>query len=268
MAIGSAAGHLGFFAASVFLVLMASTSSARADQVVLGAEDDAAPWSYADGSGYVNDLVKATFQEVGWNLQLKVMPYARCKALAIAGKLAGCFSMSKTPELESALLYPGAPVISAQNLLIARADSTHSGCTPNTWPGQTRIGLVRGYEYRNAVDALDQSDMVTIDHAESEVSNLRKLQAGRIDVTVVTVDDVKRLEYLQRLAGTSVSFRTVCDFGAMPGYAAFSRLHVQGAAARAAFDEGYDRLVKRGAIAALQRAWRGRALDESLVKPH
>jgi len=26
--------------------------------IVLGAEDEAAPWSYADGQGYVNDLVR------------------------------------------------------------------------------------------------------------------------------------------------------------------------------------------------------------------
>lgn len=265
---GWAASHLGFVAASVFAVLIISTPSARADTLILGAEDDAAPWSYADGSGYVNDLVKAAFREVGWDLQFKVMPYTRCKALAIAGKLAGCFSASKTTELESALLYPNAPVISAQNLLIARADSTRSGCAPSVWGGPTRIGLVRGYEYIDAVAALAQTGTVTIDYAESEISNLRKLQAGRIDVTVVTLDEVKRLNYLENLANTSVDFKTLCDFGAMPAYVTFSRLHVQGAAARAAFDEGYRQLVKRGAITDLQLAWRGRALDTTVVKPH
>lgn len=263
-----AASHIGFFAASVCIALMASAPPARADQVILGAEDDAAPWSYADGSGYVNDLVKAVFREVGWDLQFKVMPYSRCKALAIAGKLPGCFSSSKTAELESALLYSKAPVVSARNLLIARADSKRSGCAPTVWAAPTRIGLVRDYEYSAAVTALDQRGMVTIDYAESEISNLRKLQAGRIDVAMVMVDEVKRLDYLERLAQTSVNFKTVCDFGAMPAYVTFSRLHAQGAAARAAFDEGYGRLVKRGAIRDLQSAWRGRALDAAVVKPH
>ena len=264
----SGLGYLGVLTLAVSMTLTESAAQARVEQVTLGAEDDAGPWSYADGTGYVNDVVKAAFAEVGWKVQLKVIPYPRCKALAIDGTLAGCFSASKTPELEQALLYPNAPVLNAQNLLIARADSTWSSCVPTDWGDQSRIGLVRGYEYPDAVSALQRQGKVNIDYADSEVSNLRKLKAGRIDATVVTVDEVKRLEELARLADTTASFRTVCDFGAMPAYVTFSRRHVQGSAARRAFDEGYARLVKRRAISALQLAWRERALDAKVVKPH
>lgn len=265
---GPATRHLGRLATLACIVMCSTASQARADQITLGAEDDAAPWSYADGTGYVNDVVKAAFQEVGWEVQLKVIPYSRCKALAVAGKLAGCFSASRTPELESALLYPNEPVFNAQNLLIARADSTWSSCKPTAWGDQTLIGLVRGYEYADAVSALQQEGKVKFDYADSEVSNLRKLKAGRIDATVVTVDEVKRLDGLARLANTAASFKTVCDFGVAAAYVTFSRLHVQGAAARAAFDEGYARLVKRRAIAALQLTWRERSLNATVVKPH
>lgn len=54
---------------------------------MIGAEDDAAPWSYADGTGYVNDVVRAAFQRSGRQVQYKVMPYARCKAMVLSGKL-------------------------------------------------------------------------------------------------------------------------------------------------------------------------------------
>ncbi|OYT99973.1 MAG: hypothetical protein CFE40_01215 [Burkholderiales bacterium PBB1] len=265
---GSAARSLRFLAATVCIAMASSASHSRGDQVVLGAEDDAAPWSYADGSGYVNDLVKAAFQEVGWDAQWKVMPYTRCKALAIAGKLAGCFSASKLPELESAVLYSSEPVFAAQNVLIVPSNSTRLGCEVAAWGDQTLIGLVRGYEYTEKVNALPHDAKVRIDYADSEVSNLRKLQAGRIDAAVVTVDEVKRLEYLARLANTTIDFKTVCDLGTMPAYVMFSRLHVQGAAARAAFDEGHARLIKRRAVAVLQLTWRGRALDTLAAKPH
>ena len=68
----------------VVAALFTGVGAARAEAVTIGAEDDAGPWSYADGTGYVT----------------------RCKALATSGKLAGCFSASRTPELEGVLQSP------------------------------------------------------------------------------------------------------------------------------------------------------------------
>lgn len=248
--------------------LLVLVAAARAQSVVLGAEDDAAPWSYADGTGYVNDVVRAAFREAGWSLQLKVMPYARCKSQAMAGQLAGCFSASRTPELEAALLYPKQPVFQARNLLLVRADSPWSGCDPATWGPRPVIGLVRGYEYIGAVQAMVAAGRVQADETDSEISNLRKLEARRIDAGVVTVDEVKRIDYLVNLAKVGSAFRTACDFGAVPAYVAFSRAHPDGAAALAAFDEGHRRLAQRGAIATLQAQWRSRALNAAAAKKH
>jgi ABC-type amino acid transport substrate-binding protein len=236
--------------------------------VVIAAEDDAAPWSYADGNGYVNDLVLASFREVGWSVQLKVMPYARCKALATHGDVAGCFSASRTPDLEADLLYPKGAVFDAHHLLVARAGAGWSGCRSADWGLKPVVGIVRGYEYVDTVDALFSSGQAKADVSDSEISSLRKLHAGRIDGAVVTVDEVKRLDWLARLAGVDGDVRIICDFGALPGYVAFSRRHPQGPAALAAFDEGYARLKRRGAIAALQAAWRARAPDAAAAKVH
>ncbi|HSV71049.1 MAG TPA: transporter substrate-binding domain-containing protein [Methylibium sp.] len=265
----AAAIRAGCLAGAVCMGAIATAAETAAPQTVaIGAEDDAAPWSYADGSGYVNDLVSAAFREVGWTVQLKVIPYTRCKALVQAGTLAGCFSASKTPELQAALLYPKHPVFLAQNLLIARAESAWSGCDAAGWGARPLIGLVRGYEYVAAVDALAKDGRVKVDYAVSEVSNLRKIRAERIAAAVVTVDEVKRIDYVARLAHVPGDFKVVCDFGSLPAYVAFSRRHPQGAGALAAFEEGYERLGRRGAIAALQATWRARALDAAAVKQH
>jgi ABC-type amino acid transport substrate-binding protein len=236
--------------------------------VVLAAEDDAAPWSYADGSGYVNDLVTAAFGEAGWSVRLKVMPYTRCKALATKGEIAGCFSTSRTPELEADLLYPHEPVFVARDVLVTRPGAPFSGCRPADWPRRPTVGIVRAYEYLDSVNTLFGSGAAQADVTDSEISNLRKLRAGRIDATVLTVDEVKRVDWLARLAGVPAEFHVVCDFGDDPAYVAFSRRHPQGAAALAAFDEGYARLKRHGGVAALQAAWRARALDAAAAKPH
>jgi hypothetical protein len=244
------------------------TGRATQRHVALGAEDDAAPWSYADGSGYANDLVRAAFAEAGWTLEIQVLPYARCKALAQAGRLAGCLSASRTAELEATLLFPRQPVFSARNLLLARADSPLAGCDPSRWGARPMIGLVRGYEYVHGVDALLADGRATAEASDSEVSNLRKLHAGRIAAAVVTVDEVKRMPYLLRLAQVAGEFKTVCDCGTAPAYVAFSRRHPRGAQALAAFDAGYAQLARRGAVRALQTSWQTRALDRLAAKKH
>ncbi|WP_161784269.1 ABC transporter substrate-binding protein [Aquabacterium sp. NJ1] len=237
-------------------------------RAVIGAEDDAAPWSYADGSGYVNDVVRAAFERSGWLVEFKVMPYARCKALASSGKLLACFSTSKTPALQAQLLYPVHPVFSASNLLVGRADSGLSGCDPARWPRPLRIGRVAGYEYRPAVDALFSQPQIHADDAQSEVNNLRKLQARRIDAALVTVDAVKRLDFIAAQAGVSGTFTTICDFGSEHAYIAFSRRHPVSQRARQAFEAGFEQLRKEGHIAKLQALWRAKLLDRVKAKAH
>ncbi len=272
-----------WLAGTALLVLAVATSAATArqdgpperdmtgaatHQVVLAAEDDAAPWSYADGSGFVNDLVLAAFREAGWSVQLSVMPYARCKALALHGDIAGCFTTSHAPGLDAGLMFPAEPVIDPRHVIVARNGTHWQGCDPARWGARPLVGTVRGYEYVPEADALFSRDAARADVSDSEITNLRKLRAGRIDLALVVLDDVKRLDYLARLAAVPPDFRTVCDLGPLPGYVAFSRRHPQGAAALAAFDAGMARLKRRGGLAPLVAAWRTRALDAAAAKVH
>src|SRR5882672_3584311 len=65
---------------------------AQTKSLIIAVEDDAAPWSLADGTGYANDVVVAAFRAVGVDVQLRVMPYARCKRMAISGDVVACLS--------------------------------------------------------------------------------------------------------------------------------------------------------------------------------
>ncbi len=244
---------------------VSAVSVARAQTIVVGAEDDAAPWSYPDGTGYVNDVVAAAFKAVGWTVQQRVLPYARCKASATKGLVTACFLMGRTPELEAAFLFPKEPVVNAQNLLLARQDSPMQGCDPSQWGRMPSIGIVRGYEYVGAVDDLTRNTSLKIDVSNSERSNLRKLQAGHLQAAVLTIDDVKQLDYVAKMAGVEPNFKTVCDFGSLPSHVGFSRTAPGSEQALAAFNEGYDRLKRRGELGALQTSWRIRALDRITV---
>ena len=72
--------------AFAFVVAMPRHPPAR-ETVDIGVEDAAAPWSQADGTGYANDLVRASFRAVGVDVRLHVLPYARCKQHVVKGEL-------------------------------------------------------------------------------------------------------------------------------------------------------------------------------------
>jgi polar amino acid transport system substrate-binding protein len=63
-------------------------------------------------------------------VSLNVLPYARCKQMAVRGRVAGCFSASRTPETERDLLFPAHPVFEARNVLWVPVDSPLQGCDP------------------------------------------------------------------------------------------------------------------------------------------
>lgn len=257
-ALGAAAGW----------ILASATATADATkQLTLGVEDDAGPWSYANGSGYANDLVKAAYAAAGWQVTLQVLPYARCKAMALSGKLAGCFSASKTPELEQRMLFPKHPVFVAHFMLAIPASTKPVDCGASDWGHSWRIETVNGYEYPPRIESLkSRTDLVSLT-SNSESLSLRKLVQQRIDATIVTIDEVKRLDLLLNMAGVAYdSVQTSCELGSMPAYIMFSASHPQGQAALQAFDHGYQSLLQHGAIKHLQDEWRQRALDYSALK--
>lgn len=190
------------------------------------------------------------------------------KALTLRGLLPGCFSASQIPDLSDKLVYPQHPVFEARNLLIAREGSPWSGCHVTRWPRTPKVGTVRAYEYAPQIEQLLKQRVLIRDESDSEITNLRKLAAGRIDATVVTVDEVKRMDFLQALAQTELSIKTVCDYGVQAAYVAFSRQHPQGLAAQQAFDEGFIRLQQNGTLARLKVAWRSHALERASAKRH
>jgi polar amino acid transport system substrate-binding protein len=229
-------------------------------EVTIGAENDAAPWSYADGTGYVNDLVRAAFTASGWTVHYSVLPYARCKRMAQYGDLVGCFSTSRTPETEKQLQFPRMAVFAAANQLVVNADSPLTGCNRPQWGRRVALAVVHEYEYVPAVDALLASGDVQVEKVLLESSALRMLAAKRIDAALITTDAIKHMDYVAKLAGLKPDFKVVCDYGEFPAYLAFSRRHPQARAALQAFEQGMDALVRNGGLARLQREWADRAL--------
>lgn len=240
------------------LALLAGLSCAAraATPIELMVEDDAAPWSRRDGTGFANDLVKASYAAVHAEVSLTVVPYARCKQYALAGQVAGCFNMSDAPELHGAVVFADAPLFQGHpRFYTYRAHALHAASMRELARG-ARIGIVNGYEYPAAVAQLAERGVV-LEVAGSEAANLKKLAAGRLDAVILMTDQLKTEAALLHQAGVDrLDFLFAIE--PMGSYIGFSLRHRDGARARSLFNEGYRLITANGARRAIERKWAAR----------
>jgi polar amino acid transport system substrate-binding protein len=231
--------------------------------LIIAAEDDAAPWSRADGTGYANDVVKAAFMAVGMEIQLRVMPYARCKRMAENGEVVGCLSMSPAPE------FNGLIELSARPLFTCSAGYFYNVAKPpgvkrqEDLPARTVVGTVIGYEYPSGFEKLVQSGALVREESTSEEINLRKLALGRVDLALLTYNQVKSPAWLIRRAQASDKVRTTFIAGQLRSYIGFSKKHPTGATARRQFDKGYRLITVNGTLKRITNLWLGKLKRES-----
>src|SRR5829696_4417111 len=92
------------------------------ERIEIGVEDGAGRWSRPDGTGYSNDVARAAFAAAGVEVRLRVLPYKRCKQLALTGELAACLAMSPEPALRGRIVFPANPLFVFSSELLVRAD--------------------------------------------------------------------------------------------------------------------------------------------------
>lgn len=238
------------------LVLVALASlhlAGAAAPIELMVEDAAAPWSNSDGSGYANDVVLAAFAAAHAEVKLMVVPYARCKTYVMAGAVAGCFSMSDAPELHGKVRFADVPLFQAYpHFFHNTAHPVPARGLADLAPG-TRVAIVNGYEYPPEVMRLEQHG-VRLVAARSEAANLKKLAAGRVDLVLAMMDDLKTdqvLLYEAQVEGVALAFQSAPQ----GSYLGFSLTHPDGERARALFNSGYATIVANGVKRAIDRKW-------------
>jgi polar amino acid transport system substrate-binding protein len=242
-------------AIAIVLLLSAVRTSPQTKPLVLAVEDAAGPWSMADGTGYANDIVTAAFKAVGVEVELRLTPYARCKRMAINGDVAGCFNMSTSPELE------GVIELSAKPLFIFYAGYFYNVSKPlkvtrqADLPLHTIVGTVLGYEYPPAFERLRADGVVVVDESPSESINLKKLVLGRVDLALLTYNEIKSPAWLTGRAGVNGQVKIAFRSGVMSCYIGFSKRHPQGAWALQQFNTGYQLISANGTLQRIRRTW-------------
>lgn len=224
-------------------------------------EDAASPWSDSHGVGLANDLVRAAFKAAGAPAVLVVVPYARCKALVVGGAEASCLSMSAAPELQGTVRFADHPLFSVTAHFYAlKPASSAAPAAPlrslDDLRTGMRVGIVNGYEYPAAVLALAARGVV-LESARSEVINLRKLGAGRIDLAVVMTDPLRSMALVERQAAVdNIAHAFVGP--TMESFIGFSTSNPDGERQRLLFNAGFKTIGENGQRSLIESRWKKR----------
>lgn len=246
------------FALSGILILLVhpAATSSKTEALVIAVEDDAAPWSQADGSGYANDLVTAAFKSAGVDIELRLMPYARCKRMAVNGEVAACLSMSPSPEFAGLVQLSTKPLFTCQAGYFYSVNKPPRVSRQEDLPRNTVVGTVIGYEYPAAFERLSQRGVIVREESPSEDVNLKKLALGRIDLALLNYNEMKSPEWLINRAGVSGKVKkTNFRAGTLKSYIGFSRKHQQGMWALEQFNKGYGVITADGTLRKLKTQW-------------
>lgn len=245
---------VGRHAIAIVLVLIASMSSVDASPLVIAVEDAAGPWSNKDGSGYANDVVMEAFRASGITVILKVVPYARCKHLAVGGDVAACFSMSPEPGLAEFVTLSDKPLFVVQFDYFDNRKKPLKAKKETDIPPGTIVGIVIDYEYPQSAMKLKEKGVI-FQEARDEVTNLRKLALGRIDAAIINHNETKPVSAMIDKAGATgvVAFAFRSD--SMGSYIGFSRKNPQGESARKKFNRGYQVIRENGTLKRIAAKW-------------
>jgi len=136
----------------ISLILVQSLLQVSPAQTIeLYAEDSYTPFSNANGSGMINNLVVAAYREMGVEVKIKVIPFARIIKWLENGKGLGGFSAVKTAASQETLLFGKEPVFDVvTKFFYAKARPINIEDEADLNNSNLDVGEVNGYMYHDA----------------------------------------------------------------------------------------------------------------------
>ena len=232
---------------------LAFNAAAQTQPLLIGAEDDWAPFSRAKNGqpvGMAVDIVRAIFGQANIPVKLVALPYARCMLETKAGKLGGCFDTLPDAQMQRDYLFHAKPLFSDPLLIITRADSKDSAVKIQDLQGK-RVLITHGYSYG---DEFESNFLIQRVQSTSDLSNLRMLVAGRAEYSIV----YRRILGHQLRGKARDLASQIKPVGQLPNaqlYLSFSRSYPGIPDVIERFNEAHNRLLRDGTIAAISKKW-------------
>lgn len=168
------------------LVALAATPWVFAAETIRLATGELPPYATQERSdeGIALDIVRKAFAHAGMEVEYTFKPWMRSLEEARAGKFDGTAYWGRNPERDAGFLISD-NVLTEQWVFVYRSGGPAT--SPLVWSRledlrNLRIGGIRSYTYSPEFWALSKADVLKVEFALDDLTNLRRLVAGRIDV--------------------------------------------------------------------------------------
>ena len=222
------------------------------DKPVTLVADPYPPYQYEEDGivkGVDYDIIASAFQAVGYSVQVRLLPWEECLQQLDAGGADGIFQITCTPEREERYVFSDLLrkaetaffALSNQTMQLSETVDLHEQLQSFT------LGVLSGYSYDPAIDALDPSIKMEVVNQEDLLLGLKE---KRFDLAVM---DVGVAAFLADKLGISGIER-------VEGFAVTRELHVAFRPACkdlvSSFNEGLRKLKQQGAIQRIAKRYR------------
>lgn len=177
------------WAVAATILLASFGASAQDDRVVRLATLNWEPY-YGEElpeEGFFTALVRAAFDEVGYELEVEYMPWARALRDAEMGYRDGLHGAYYSDE-RAQKFWVSDNVYDVDVGLIARAEAGMSEFERISDLAPYTIGIGRGFAHSDEFDQAVDEGRLNVEAEEDQILNIRKLYAGRIDMMADSLD--------------------------------------------------------------------------------
>lgn len=174
------------------------------DECVTLVADPYPPYQYEEGGivkGIDYEVIASAFQTVGYDVQVKLLPWEECLRQLDAGKADGIFQISRTPEREKQYAFSDL-LRTAETVFFARSDQPIKLCETVDLHEQLEslltLGVLSGYSYDPVINSLDPSLKVEVERQEDLLVGLKE---ERFDLAIMDLGVAVFLMSKMGLAG-------------------------------------------------------------------
>lgn len=235
---------------SILLLILLTPFSASADTITLVA-DIWCPYNCdpADANpGILIEVAKYGLEKAGHKVEYSNVPWARAIEDSRSGKYTGIVGAYKDDAPD--FVYPDKGIMVSNNDFFVKKGSTWKFNGIESLK-TISLGTIRDYSYGEEIDqyiAENQKDTTKIQMRagdEALSKNIRKLIAGRIDVTI---EDAAVMNYQLKQSGLSSQVVQAGTFGGDDVHVAFSPANPKAAQYAEAVSVGLKELEKSGEL--------------------
>lgn len=239
------------FLNKMLICLLVAASPLAAEPLVIGAEDDWAPYCALDKQsgqpiGLAPELVKAVFATEKLEIAFRPLPFARCMHDAKSGKVVGCFNATITEENRNQYYWHKTPMFEEDLAIFALASEPNRDLQLSSLEGK-KVGITLGYTY--PTDFMDNTKITRFE-AKSDAQILEMLVRGRVDYILMNGMPGYLQIQQRQLTGKVIKVGKISTDGF---WLAFSRTHPQGEAISKQFEEGLQKIKNNGTYELLIR---------------